>query len=141
MSRERIVLDTNCLLQVISIHSPYRKIWDSFVEGKYSLCVSNSILSEYEEILGTRSSWQLADVIVRAIIESPFTVKVDPYISFRLIYADPDDNKFVDCAVASNARYIVTEDAHFNILRQIKFPKVEITKLDDYLRELENAKE
>ena len=36
-----------------------------------------------------------------------------------------------------NARYIVTEDSHFNVLREIEFPRVNITRLDDYLKELE----
>ena len=49
------------------------------------------------------------------------------------ITADPDDNKFVDCAIQANARYIVTNDHHYDILRQIDFPKVEIIKLMDFL--------
>ena len=46
-----VVIDTNCLLQIISRHSPYRPIWDAFLEGRYQLCVSNEILEEYQEIL------------------------------------------------------------------------------------------
>jgi predicted nucleic acid-binding protein len=36
-----VVIDTNCLLQIIARHSPYRPIWDAFLEGRYDLCVSN----------------------------------------------------------------------------------------------------
>ena len=43
MSRN-IVLDTNCLVQIISAHSPYRPAWQAFREGRYILCVSNDIL-------------------------------------------------------------------------------------------------
>ena len=50
MSR-KVVLDTNCLVQIISAHSPYRPAWQAFREGRYILCVSNDILSEYSEIL------------------------------------------------------------------------------------------
>jgi len=35
-----------------------------------------------------------------------------------------DDNKFVDCAVSANASCIVTNDRHFNVLRNIEFPKI-----------------
>ena len=52
---------------------------------------------------------------------------------FNLITADPDDNKFVDCSIQANARYIVTNDHHYDILRQIDFPKVGIIKLMDFL--------
>ena len=43
---------------------------------------------------------------------------------WNAIDADPDDNKFFDCAVAAGAHYIVTEDKHFNVLEKIQFPKV-----------------
>lgn len=42
-----VVLDTNCLVQMLSIHSPYRPAWQAFREGKYELCVSDEILNEY----------------------------------------------------------------------------------------------
>ena len=47
-----VVIDTNCLLQIISKKSPYRPIWDAFLTDRYDLCVSNEILDEYQEILG-----------------------------------------------------------------------------------------
>lgn len=55
---------------------------------------------------------------------------------FQLIESDPDDNKFVDCAIAANADYIVTEDTHFNPLKMISFPHVEIKRLHDFFEEL-----
>ena len=51
MNRQ-VVIDTNCLVQMISVHSPYRPAWQAFREGQYTLCVSNDILNEYNEILG-----------------------------------------------------------------------------------------
>ena len=39
---------------------------------------------------------------------------------------DPDDNKFVDCAIAADADYIVSEDSDFRILQKIKFPAVKL---------------
>ena len=47
-----VVIDTNCLLQIIARKSPYRPIWDAFLAGRFDLCVSNEILEEYQEILG-----------------------------------------------------------------------------------------
>ena len=41
-----VVIDTNCLLQIIARHSPYRPIWDAFLAGRFDLCVSNEILEE-----------------------------------------------------------------------------------------------
>ena len=65
-----------------------------------------------------------ADNIVRAILRNPNVRLYDPQYHFHLITQDPDDNKFVDCAIIANADYIVSEDTHFNILKTIPFPSV-----------------
>lgn len=67
-----VVLDTNCLVQMISVHSPYRPAWQAFRDGKYTLCVSNEILNEYQEILERVANSFVAKNIVEAIINSPF---------------------------------------------------------------------
>jgi len=59
-----------------------------------------------------------------------------PYFHFNLISVDPDDNKFVDCAIIANADYIVSQDAHFNVLKTINFPKVNVIRIEDFLKEL-----
>ena len=56
--------------------------------------------------------------------------------SYSWITADEDDNKFVDCAIAANAEYIVTEDHHFNELKNISFPSVAIINLKDFAKTL-----
>lgn len=60
-------------------------------------------------------------------------MKLDPRFQFHLIQRDEDDNKFVDCAIAANASFIVTEDRHYDILNSIRFPKVEIIDLDTFV--------
>ena len=51
-----------------------------------------------------------------------------------LITADPDDNKFVDCAFAAGADYLVSEDSHFNELRSVPFPKLNLVTLDEFMQ-------
>jgi uncharacterized protein len=50
-----------------------------------------------------------------------------------LITIDPDDNKFVDCAIAAGADYIITNDHHFDILAQISFPEVRVCSAEEFL--------
>lgn len=132
----RIVLDTNSLVQCISPKSRYRKIWDSFLEGRSLLCVSNDILNEYEEVLARLMDAEIAKLLIDTILNSPYTQFFTPYYNFNLIKSDPDDNKFVDCAVVANAQFIVTEDHHFNVLKQCAFPKIELIGLDDFYHTL-----
>ena len=129
-----IVLDTNCLLAVLPSISPYHRVWIDILSGVVSLCVSNEVLEEYEEILGKKTNPAVAQAVVRAILEAPGLKRVEPTFFYHMITADPDDNKFVDCAVCGNAELLVTNDAHFDILKTIEFPKVEIIKLQEYIK-------
>lgn len=131
-----VVVDTNCLLRMIPLRSKYRPAWESFLDGKYILCVSNEIVSVYMEILTAKVSSTFAENIVGAILRSPFVRRFDPQFHFNLIEADPDDNKFVDCAIIANADFIVSEDSHFRVLKTIPFPKVNVLTLDEFNEEL-----
>ena len=130
----RIVLDTNSLIQSISPKSVYHDVWLSVLTGRNTLCVSNEILEEYAEILNRLAGKKTADLVLNTIIECKNVVFLTPYYHFNLITADTDDNKFVDCAIQANARYIVTNDHHYDVLRQIEFPKVGIIKLMDFIQ-------
>ena len=77
-----------------------------------------------------------AQIAVEAILRANNVLRVDAQFRFNLIKADVDDNKFVDCAIVANADYIVTEDAHFNVLKSIPFPKVKILRLHDFYEDL-----
>lgn len=130
----RIVLDTNCLIQIISPHSEYHDVWRSLTVGENVLCISNEIIEEYVEILERLFNHQFAETVVKTIVNSPFVEFVTPYYNFQLIKSDPDDNKFVDCAIAANARYIVSNDRHYDVLRQTSFPKVDVINLVDFMK-------
>lgn len=127
-----IVLDTNCLLQIFSRNSSRYYIWESFLNGEFTLCVTTDILEEYEEILGIKANQTVASMVVNIIRQSPNVMFIDARYHWNLITSDPDDNKFVDCAIVANADFIVTEDRHFSHLSSIKFPRVSILGLDEF---------
>lgn len=133
MKRNRIVLDTNCLLASISSRSENFPVWTGFQQGKFVLCVSNEILEEYNEIIARKANSIVAENIINAIVESDYVEFVDPRYHFNLITKDNDDNKFVDCAIAANATFIVSEDKHFDVLETIPFPKVLVMRLREFL--------
>jgi len=56
---------------------------------------------------------------------------VNKYFQFNLLQ-DKDDNKFVDCAIAANAHYLVSDDNDFKLLNYIKFPRVNLVKLSEF---------
>ena len=135
---KNVVLDTNCLLMSLSRQSRYYPVWQHLVKGEYILCYSNEILSEYEEILTQKMGPSIASNIISAILYLPNTRQIQVFFHLQMIVSDPDDNKFVDCAFKANAHFIVTQDHHFDILKKIDFPKIDIINIDDFINLLES---
>ena len=125
-----VVLDTNCLLMSLSRQSAYYPVWRDFVDGKYTLCITNEILAEYEEVITQKVGPEIASNVITAILDLPNTKMVQIYYHLRLITADPDDDKFVDCAFKANARYIVTEGHLYDILKQTLFPYIDVVGIN-----------
>jgi uncharacterized protein len=128
----KVVIDTNVLLTSISTKSPNHAIFQAIVKGELELCVTTDILLEYEEIFLQQTNPSITSFVMRTINELPHTQLITKYYFWFLINADPDDNKFVDCAVAANADYLITNDKHFKVLKNISFPKVNVVNGIDF---------
>jgi putative PIN family toxin of toxin-antitoxin system len=129
-----VVLDTNVMLVCPSPKSSLHPLFLMLKSGNISLCLSNEILLEYEEVFTKKMGVFIADKYLKFILELPSLIYVRPYYSWNLIVQDPDDNKFVDCAVAGNADYIITEDKHFDELKHIDFPNVSYISSGEFLK-------
>ena len=130
----RIVIDTNCLIAILPSKSPYHKVWTDFLEQQLEICVSNEILMEYEEIISEKTSPAFAEAIIKTLINKPNFIRVYPTWRFGYIVTDPDDNKFVDCAICGRAELLVSNDKHFNVLKDIDFPYVKVLKIQDFVQ-------
>lgn len=129
----RVVLDTNVLLVSIPKLSKYRPIFENLIEKKYTLIISNEILTEYEEIIARKANESVAQNIVKMLVTLSNVEKKEIYYRWNLIKSDKDDNKFADCAVAGNADYLVSNDHHFNVLETIDFPEVPLIDAEKFL--------
>ena len=88
---------------------------------------------EYQEMIGRKTTPDIAENVIQYLTNSDYVELITPYYHFGLIKTDIDDNKFVDCAIAANATYIVSDDKHFEPLRDISFPKVMLLKLMEFV--------
>ncbi|OGU35295.1 MAG: putative toxin-antitoxin system toxin component, PIN family [Ignavibacteria bacterium GWB2_35_6b] len=130
--RFKVVLDTNVLLVSISTKSKYHCIYDKLVADKYDLFITNEILMEYEEVISQRYSSSVARDVIKSLLILPNVYKTSIYYNWNLIAEDTDDNKFVDCAINSNSHMLVTNDKHFKVLRNIDFPKIEVSSINNF---------
>ena len=128
----KIVLDTNCLLVVLPPKSPYHCLWTAFRYGKFTLCYSTEIIQEYEEILSRFHSPATTVLIMEMLLKLPNVIQNVPYYRWNMIETDPDDNKFVDCALNAGADFIVSNDRHFNILKEIEFPSMNVIDIERF---------
>lgn len=128
----KVVLGTNVILRAISRKSEYAILLDELYFQTYSIVVSTEILFEYEEKITEFLSKSIAKDFLDFLIILPNVEKVDAFFQLNIIQADPDDNKFVDCAFVGNVHYIVTDDKHFNIMKTIDFPKIPVITAEEF---------
>ncbi|QTA93396.1 putative toxin-antitoxin system toxin component, PIN family [Desulfonema magnum] len=124
----RLVVDTNIFFSGLSPKSYYHPILRGIYSGKCKLLVSTPVLFEYEEILQRVFPKELLEQFWLFVLTSENVVFVSPTFSFQLPFADEDDQKFVDCAVCGSADFLITNDKHYNILKDVRFPKVRVVR-------------
>ena len=127
-----VVIDTNCLLVSISPFSKYHWLFQLIINEKLTVHVTTEILAEYSEIIGKKYNENVSNQVIQTLLELPNVKPVYIHYQFNLIYSDPDDIKFVDCTIASNADYLVSNDKHLNVLKEVPFPKVNLVKLEEF---------
>ena len=128
----RIVIDTNIIVRAVSGGSLSSSIFDALFNQKFTLYVTTEILLEYEEKLTQIYNSEIAELVMGTLLILPNVIRTEVYFDMRLIAHDVDDDKFVNCAFASNAHFIVTEDRHFNILQKIDFPTINVLKFQEF---------
>lgn len=128
----KVVLDTNVLLVSISSRSQYHWLFQGLLQNQFQIVITNEILMEYEEIISNKYSVPVAKNVIRTLLLLPNVDKIDVFYNWSLIINDVDDNKFVDCTIAASVDYIVTNDRHFNILKKIEFPAVNVVNISQF---------
>ncbi len=127
----KLVIDTNGLLSSIPNGSSNRWLYDAFINKKFVWVFSNEILSEYEEMIAFE--YKAADLVLTILLSASNHEKHEPAYRWQLIEFDPDDNKFVDCAISANVDFLVSDDHHITKLRKIPnlFPPITILTFDE----------
>jgi putative PIN family toxin of toxin-antitoxin system len=127
-----VVIDTNCLLASIPPKGNHYWLYLAFKAQRFQWLISNEIMTEYEERLVWRYSEKIANIVLDALSVAPNIIFNEPYFKWNLVENDPDDNKFADLTISGNADYLVTNDKHFNPLKILDFPQINIVTLDEF---------
>ncbi len=115
-----VCIDTNVLVGMFGRSAPWLPLRQALLSGRIVWALSNEILLEYEEIIIREMGAAKAMSMLRFIELVDETRGVIRYLSptfrFHTIPSDADDDKFADCAIASHADFVITEDRHFRAL-------------------------
>ncbi len=131
-SKLKIVLDTNVFIVSLSTHFCYYWVFEKLQDNVYDLCLSNEIISEYQEKLAQRYGIKATEASLDFLLLLPNVHLITPFFHWQLIKHDMDDNKFVDCAIAANADYIVSNDRDFKVLKKVFFPPVKVISIEEF---------
>lgn len=116
-----VVLDTNTVVQMFGARSSHAQIKSAFTDGRLNVAISIGVWLEYEEVIvryAGRMNWERVAKIFELTEQLYGNVHhVEPRFRWQLIAADPDDDKFADCAIAAEADFLITGDGHFAVLR------------------------
>ena len=134
------VIDTNCLLASIPPKGNHYWLYLAFKARRFQWLISNEIMTEYEERLAGRYSEKIANIVLEALSVAPNVIFDELYFKWKLVENDPDDNKFADLTISGNADYLVTNDRHFNPLKTLEFPQINIVTLDELKKIILEAK-
>lgn len=74
--------------------------------------------------------------VINSILSSENHIRYEPSFKWQLVESDPDDNKFVDCALGANVDYLVTNDGDILNLLKIPdlFPPIPIVTFEQFRR-------
>lgn len=114
----RVVVDTNVFISSFLGGKP-KKIIDLWKNGKITICLSKKIVDEYIEVLrrmGLQNESEIGELLGvfsegRNIAFTASTPSLD------IVQDDPDDNMFIECAVALKCPYIISGDRHLLVVK------------------------
>lgn len=131
----RAVVDTNVFISSFFGGNP-RKIIDLWKQDRLQLCLSQAIVEEYVEVLlrlGLQDKTEIKELL-SLFSKGGNTIFTSETKPVSLVLDDPDDNKFIECAIALDAEHVISGDKH--LLRIRKYLRIKISSPLEFLNEI-----
>ena len=128
----RVVIDTNIFVSSFFGGNP-RKIVDLWKSGQLTLCLSKPIVHEYVEVLkrlGLQNERELDELL--GLFAHGFHILFSAKTpELNVVEEDPDDNKFIECAVALKCTFVISGHKHLTEIRD--YMGIEIVTPKEFL--------
>jgi uncharacterized protein len=117
----KAILDTNVFISGVFWKGPPFEILKAWQEQRFRLAISPPILDEYRRVLDEMMKKRPVPVLtsILRIIEL-HSEMVEPVSFSEPVCSDPDDDKFLEAALAAHAGYVVSGDAALLKIKQYR---------------------
>ena len=130
----RLVIDTNILISSFFGGNP-KEVIDLWRRGSALLCLTREVLEEYLRVMARLPIAPETKSRLVAILEEKRNLElVTPSKHYAVIREDPEDDKFIDCAVEAKADYIISGDEH--LLRVKAYRGIPICSPKEFLQRI-----
>lgn len=132
----RVVLDTNVLVSALLFRGELSRLVTLWKSGEVTPIISRETFEEFQAVL-SYPKFKLADSEIKTIIEDevlPYFEVVENTDEVRGVCKDPDDDKFIACALSARADFIVSGDKALCDLG--KYKSVRIITANEFLKRL-----
>ena len=111
--KTKVVIDTNVFVSGIFFSGPPSRILKAWQADRIQIAASEDIITEYKRVIDTLSV-KFEGINVDPILELLLIeAELVPSYSFEEpVCEDPDDDKFLACAIAAKSKYIISGDKH-----------------------------
>lgn len=131
--KPKLVVDTNLIFSaLLSKGGASFKLLERLTRQEFELCVSRSVFEEYKEVIARLSKLSLTKrtKFIGKLRQHSFWVHSREKLSLS---RDPSDDKFLECALASDADFIVSHDKDLLELKNFQIPIVSLNELNEIL--------
>jgi putative PIN family toxin of toxin-antitoxin system len=133
---KRVVLDTNIVISSV-LGGALVLIFELWDQGKFTVVVTSDILAEYFDVINRpkfRLKQETIDKITRYLYQ--FSEYIVPEEHIQVVEADPQDDKFLEAAIAGKVDFIVSGDNHLLEMKEFRgIPIIPAREFLDWLKE------
>ena len=130
----RVVLDTNVLISALLFKGELSGIVGLWQKGKIIPVISKETFDELRTVL-EYSKFSLSRAEIKSLIEHdilPFFEVVNVSKHVKGTCRDPEDDKFISCAISASVDWIVTGDKDLSDLK--KYQSIRIIHASDFIK-------
>lgn len=125
----KILIDTNILISALFFGKFPKEFLNEVLNESFEICINDKIFAEYEKTIAKKISKKkiLDEFLYKKFLSE---VRFFESISDLKICRDPDDDKFINCAIDAKAIYIVSGDNDLLTLKN--FAGIEIVTAREF---------